>query len=278
MRLILLLLTTVVGLIAQPEADLFTPSRLKAFGDYLFSRGDYLRAAMEYERYLYLVAENDDSTRFKVGLCHELRGRHDFAAQVFEALAAEANGRLATSARLAWLHNLARGENWERIAASDLLDEETFYYHYAARAALDPAPLDSGFFDIVKNDSLRVLFLTLEKERQDLRPKRPWAAATLSAVIPGLGKVYNRRGLDGLYACIATVFSGYVAYYAFTHERVISGMATTALAVSFYLGTIYGSYTGARIDFQERQALWRVRLGQLDPVLEHPYPEQWLAR
>jgi len=278
MRLTLLLLTAIVGLNAQPEVNLFTPTRLKAFGDYLFARGDYLRAAMEYERYLYLIEGNDDSTRFKVGLCHELRGRHDFAAQAFEALATDTNSRLAAGARLAWLHNLARGENWERIAASDLLEEETFYYHYAARTALDPAPLDSGFFDIVKNDSLRVLFLTLEKERQDLRPRRPWAAATLSAVIPGLGKVYNRRGPDGLYAFVATVFSGYVAYYAFTHERVISGMATTALAVSFYLGNIYGSYVGARIDFQDQQTLWRVRLGQLDPVLEHPYPEQWLAR
>lgn len=278
MRLILLLLSTVVGLNAQPEANLFTPSRLKTFGDYLFARGDYLRATMEYERYLYLIAENDDSTRFKVGLCHELRGRHDFAAQVFEALATDTNSRLAAGARLAWLHNLARGENWERIAASGLLEEETFYYHYAARTALDPAHLDSGFFDIVKNDSLRVYFLTLEKERQVIRPKRPWVAATLSAVIPGLGKLYNRRGLDGLYAFVATVFSGYVAYNAFTHEREISGMAIAALAVSFYMGNIYGSYMGARIDFQERQALWRARLRQLDPVLEHPYLEQWLAR
>ncbi len=278
MRLILLLLPTVVCFNAQPEADLFTPARLKAFGNYLFARGDYLRAAREYERYLYLVEGNDDSTRFKVGLCHELRGRHDLAAQAFEALAAEANGRLAAGARLALLHNLARGENWERITASGNPEEETFYYHYAARVALDFASLDSGFFDIVKNDSLRVHFLTLEKERQGLRPKRPWVAATLSTVIPGLGKVYNRRGLDGLYAFVATVLSGYVAHNAFAHERVISGLATTALAVSFYLGNIYGSYIGARIDFQERQALWRARLGQLDPVLEHPYPEQWLAR
>jgi len=170
------------------------------------------------------------------------------------------------------------GENWERIAASGNLEEETFYYHYAARVALDPSPLDSGFFDNVKNDSLRVLFLALERERQGLRPKQPWVAAMLSTVIPGLGKIYIMRGLDGLYACMATVLSGYVAYNAFTHERVVSGVASTALAVSFYLGNIYGSYVGARIGFQERQALWRARLGQLDPVLEHPYLEQWLAR
>ena len=278
MRLILLLLSTVVGLNAQPEADLFTPSRLKAFGDYLFTRGDYLRAAMEYERYLYLIDGNDDSTRFKVGLCHELRGRHDFAAQVFETLAAKTDGQLAASARLAFLYNLARGEDWKRIAASGNLEEETFYYHYAALAALDPAPLDSGFFDIVKNDSLRALFLRLEKERQGMRPKQPWVAAVLSAVIPGLGKVYNKRGLDGLYAFTATVFSGYVAYNAFTHERVISGLTATTLAASFYLGNIYGSYVGAKIDFQEQQTLWRAKLGQLDPVLERPYLEQWLSR
>ncbi|UCH62220.1 MAG: hypothetical protein JSU77_10480 [Fidelibacterota bacterium] len=278
MRPLLLLLSALVGLNAQPEANLFTPSRLKAFGDYLFIRGDYLRAAMEYERYLYLNEGNDDSTLFKVGLCHELRGRHDFAAQTFETLATEASGQLAASARLALLHNLARGENWERIAASGSLEEGTFYHHYAARVALDPTFLDSGYFDIIKNDSLRMLFLTLEKERQEIRPKRPWVAASLSAVMPGLGKAYNGRGLDGLYALAATVFSGYVAYNAFAHERVVSGLGSAALAVSFYLGDIYGSYVGARIDFQERQALWRARLGRLDPVLAHPYLEQWLAQ
>jgi len=69
-----------------------------------------------------------------------------------------------------------------------------------------------------------------------------------------------------------------VAHNAFAHERMLSGLATAALAASFYLGGIYGSYVGARIGFQERQALWWARLGRLDPVLEHPYLEQWLAR
>ncbi len=278
MRLIFLLLSAIIVIKAQPEANLFVPAHLKSFGDYLFARGDYLRAAMEYERYLYLIDGNDDSTRFKVGLCHELRGRHDFAAQVFETLAAKTDGQLAASARLAFLYNLARGEDWKRIAASSNLEEETFYYHYAARVTLDPVPLDSGFFNIVKNDSLRALFLRLEKERQGMRPKQPRVAATLSAVIPGLGKVYNQRDLDGLYAFAATVLSGYVAYNAFTHERVISGLTATTLAASFYLGDIYGSYVGAKIDFQEQQTRWRAKLEQLDPVLERPYPEQWLSR
>ncbi len=256
---------------AQDPLTLFTPEKIRLFADHLYSSRDYLRAAMEYERYLFLAGGEDDSVQFRIGLCHQFRGRHDLAAQVFGGLVEPNTSRLASAARLAHLHNLKETVNWSSILRTDYPGEDPFYYYYMARVSEDPRPVEEGYFDQVESDTLRARYLELEQERLQLRPKRPLTAAALSALVPGLGKFYLHRPGDGLYALGMSLLMGYTAYNAFEHDRAIAGLFTTGLGILFYSGTVYGSHVGADIYNAERWEHWKDHLRSLDPVRKRPY-------
>lgn len=260
---------------AQDPETLFTPEKIKLFADHLYSSGDYLRAAMEYERYLFLAGSEDDSVHFRIGLCHQFRGRHDLAAQIFGGLVEQNSSQLVSVARLAHLHNLMESINWSAILRTDYPGEDTFFYYYLARVWEDPRPVEEGYFNQVPSDTLRERYMALEQERIKLRPKRPFIAAVLSALMPGLGKFYLHRPWDGLYALGMSLLMGYTAYNAFEHDRAISGLFTTGLGIIFYSGTVYGSYVGADLYNAERLEHWKDHLMSLDPVRKRPYWQAW---
>ena len=83
---ILTIITNVCFPISQDKLELFKPENVQRFADYLFNEKDYERAANEYERFLYLSGEENDSTLFKIGICHQLLDQNEFALNVFKRI------------------------------------------------------------------------------------------------------------------------------------------------------------------------------------------------
>lgn len=263
---------------AQTPVSVFDATNLRAFGLSLFQEKDYLRAAMELERYRYFSDSRDDTVDFLIGLSHQLRGRSDFAVASFQKLLQYPSGNLYRDARTAVFFNLAKLEKWDKIRELGVENDTDVFFAYFAEALSDSDSLEAGFFSQIQDDSLRLQLSALEIERQKLgsRSKSPTISALLSAVVPGLGKVYNKRPEDGLFAFGMVNLFGFTAFKAYQSGLVVTGVVTSGLALTLYLGTIYGSYVGCQLYNQELETNWSQKLEQMNPVTRNPYWQKWV--
>jgi TM2 domain-containing membrane protein YozV len=85
------------------------------------------------------------------------------------------------------------------------------------------------------------------------------AAGFLSAIIPGLGKIYAQRTVDGLYSLLTIGLAGWQAYDGFHKDGLSSfkGWAFGVLGSILYIGNIYGSAVSVQIhNVRIRQKLY----------------------
>ncbi len=111
--------------------------------------------------------------------------------------------------------------------------------------------IDSAIAYTQKNihDTLLMQYMvsTFKKARLTYHYKKPWLAATLSA-IPGLGQVYTRQYADTYLGLIPFYLHGTIAYMAFSQAGIqsIFGWLNIAIASGFYAGNIYGAAQSAK--------------------------------
>jgi hypothetical protein len=89
--------------------------------------------------------------------------------------------------------------------------------------------------------------LNILTETQHSGYKNKYLAAGLSAVVPGLGKLYTGNKKDALMSLIFVGVNGFQSYRYFNKKGVTSVGAWVfgSLATGFYLGNIYGAYKAA---------------------------------
>jgi hypothetical protein len=78
--------------------------------------------------------------------------------------------------------------------------------------------------------------------------KSPLLAMTMSAVIPGLGKVYSRNWRDGFISFLFVATHSWQAYRGFSKNGTESayGWVFGTLAAGFYAANLYGSWKAAK--------------------------------
>jgi len=265
--------------------DLSTnPAKVLQFANYLFEQEDYLRAAIEYERYLFLTDQQNDTILFKTGLCHQFRQRYDYAVESFDHILDNQNSALTQTARLAVLYNYAQQQNWLAIRARGFQNDDEFFYYYLASLKTNSVQSvkdltfnrwDMGLFEKVQDDSLRAALIAIENQKQQIKPKSPIVASFLSTIFPGLGKAYIDRPGDAIFAGFMTSLAAIVAWQAFESKLLVTGVITSGITLSFYLGTIYGSYIGTQLYNESLHKKLAEQLEKLNPVQKNPYWLKW---
>ena len=76
--------------------------------------------------------------------------------------------------------------------------------------------------------------------------KSPLLAGMMSAILPGSGRIYAGRFLDGIMGMWMMYLVGNSAYNAIKNERPISGPLFGIAAGFVYLGEIYGGWRAAK--------------------------------
>lgn len=86
--------------------------------------------------------------------------------------------------------------------------------------------------------------------------KSPWLAAGLSAVVPGLGRVYTGRWQDGLVSFLLVGIPSALAAQGFHEdgEASVRGWILASTAALFYAGNVYGSAVGAIVQRRDAEA------------------------
>lgn len=95
--------------------------------------------------------------------------------------------------------------------------------------------------------------LYVRNELASKHKKQPWVAGTLSALVPGLGKVYAGNIGEGIAAFLVTGSLMAVTAENWVKEGPTNWKTITAglLSTVFYVGNIYGSVATVKVNFRD---------------------------
>ncbi len=246
------------------DTDYYSPVNVLKFAEYLFEEGDYLRAAGEYQRYLFFSPQDADMTIYRIGLCYRLAGDRKRAIDFFRKVATgetESGLRFAASYQIAYSYFLSdQYENSIQYLDQALRDTEdadeqgklrlltAFNYLHQRRWQDAEHVLVFSFRD----DSLNQTASSLRESARTgmaLPRRNPLLAGLLSAVVPGVGKIYCKQYGDGLYSLFLTGVTGLLAWDGFRENGIHSarGWIFGSMCGIFYAGNVYGSAVTARV-------------------------------
>ncbi|MCF7885036.1 MAG: hypothetical protein K9M80_00955 [Candidatus Marinimicrobia bacterium] len=260
---------------ADPQS--ISISKIEKFANSLFQQEDYLRAAIEYERYLFYADSARDTVLFKLGLSHQMRGKYHFAANNFKKILKNKDSRLYDEASMAYLYNLYKVKDWNSLKEIEYNNSKEFFFYYAA-VLHDSGMKHLNWEQIDLSDNELEKYREFSSRKNKLREKSPFLAGLLSSIVPGLGKWYLQRKGDAFYSFAMTALSGAVTYRSFCKKLVLTGIVGSGITLTFYVGTIYGSIIGTKL-FNEKLYYKLYRdYNELNPVKKDPYWKKWIEK
>lgn len=221
------------------------------FGNYLYCQKDYLRAFEEYSEYL--KNRSGDTVLFKISLALREMKRYSETEDYLKTLAF--NSRLTERARVElfktyFIENDFKTFKNEYKYGRYLPEKnigtvkQLFYVSQLLWEDILPDSIDfvNAFQSDIKNKAAKFYFAKHYPDR-----KEEATAGLLSAIVPGLGKIYTGDYGDGITGFLFTAILGYIAYDNFRAGHNFRGGLFSGLTALFYGGNIYGSITSAQI-------------------------------
>lgn len=253
--------------VAGQAPSYFAPANILKFADFLFDEQDYLRAAAEYERYL-SAAELPDSQaatiRFKIAQCFRFSHDYERAVSVFHVVTENARGTdVAANARVQIAYSLflaGKYQESDRVVTRSLPLEtrrgvrQTLANLRVVNLFSERRWKEAGDYlrsagDGISDDSVNTELQALVEEGASLRRKSGAIAGLLSAIVPGAGRIYVGRKVDGILSLLTLAATAWQAHQAFGRDggESVKGWIYGALGGALYVGNVYGSVVAARI-------------------------------
>ena len=271
---------------AVSKEGLFAESRVlnadRSFADSLFQEGDYLNAAHEYKRLLFLHpdAPRIDFIAFRVAASYQNAGKLARAIHAYQFLInTYPKSILVERAKnnIAQCHVLL-GDSEQGLASLKRFLSEHQESSLAPRAHFTIGMLhaDKGEWEQASRVWSDVYStypdtpfaevsdrLARTVKNVDTLPRRsPTVAGVLSALIPGSGQVYTGKMTDGLYNFLGMVVLGSASFYHVDQELYEVAIPVGVLSLFFYGNGIYQSIQSARVFNLQHTAQFRNRLQQ----------------
>jgi tetratricopeptide (TPR) repeat protein len=252
--------------------DYFTPPHVLAFADSLYQSADYLRAAGEYQRYLRLADASIDrpALLMTIGRCFLLGPHPEKALAIFQqVIDAAATGAPARQARYEMARIHFSRENYllslQQLPLQPFEDGD-FHRQYEELRLANLLCLHqwSAAQRLLSSQALAASpniaqLRQVTAAGRAVSMKSAPVAMTLSALLPGAGKLYAGRTRDGLSALLLTSLMGYKASQAFDdHGRgSVSGWIYGLLGAGLYAGNIHGSGVAVRLYNERHETEYR---------------------
>lgn len=230
--------------------DLFTPQNRLNFGNHLFNDKDYLRAIGEFKNYL--RSTNNDTVKFKMAFALSEMQRFQEAADNFKGLFFTSS--LSEEAKFEFFKTNFLSEDSKTFR--DIINDSPFLPEKYSQNINQLKQISLLKEENLLPDSNEISNLFSENEKIELikfylrkknpEYKSPGTAALLSAIIPGLGKIYAGETGDGITSFLFTGLLSFLAYDNFNADHDFRAWLFTGLAAWFYGGNIYGSAAAAQ--------------------------------
>ncbi len=271
-KLLLMIFLTVVLLpfaAAEEPIEYYTPENVHKFADFLYEQGDYLRAAGEYQRYLFYLSEasgESEQIRYKIALCYRFAGENEQAIRNFEILLQSRPQRQFASrayyqigATYFLMDEFGQSAQFLSEVLPRIVDAQQ---HAEAEQLIGLSYLmqkqwsEAGevFKTLQGSDVIAVrakasVYQSYAAAGAQLPTCSPFLAGVLSTVVPGAGRLYTGRLGDALTSLVTVGLAGWQAYDGFQREGLssVKGWTLGTLGGIFYVGNIYGSVVSARV-------------------------------
>ena len=252
----------------SPPIDYYQPENIRKFANYLYTQGDYLRAAGEYQRYLFSqpTALGNDVVR-RIADSYRLGGQPDRAVQFLKTQPDSNLARYELGATYFLMKQYDESIHFLE-KSQDLFQEGE--YRWKSRILIGMNQLMQKRWEraIQHFDQLDLngmpetveqhvsTYRRYAEDGVNLSSKNPLLAGFLSTVLPGSGRVYIGRPNDALITVFLLGVLGWAAYDGFSENGVSSrkGWTLGTLGGIFYLGNIYGSVVAAQTHNRRAEA------------------------
>jgi len=252
--LVLLILCAAPAVIAAP--DYYSPASLLLFADHLFKEQDYLRAAYEYERYLFVQGADDPFTQeilYRAGKSFQCAGDYIRSLDLFGALL---ESTVSVAERDSGIYEI--GLTYFRM--EQYSDSLSFLQtHSGESGAPDAVLLTSANLmmlgrwqqaeEVLKScsTSLAEPLREIAREGSSMGRKSPLMAGILSSFVPGLGKIYAGEYGDGIQSLAFIGLFGTLSALSFRSDGIdsIRGWIYASAGAVLHVGNIYGSVVSA---------------------------------
>ena len=225
--------------------NIFSAQNKLKFANSLFCENDYLRAIDEYQSFLRIA--NNDTARFKMALSFQRMNRFEEAGDNFKSLFF--NSSLEDLARLEFYksyflmgdYRLLRKYAEIKSYRTEVYDKNIdmlIGFSYLKNNSFIPD--SSDFFNLFGGEEKEEM-LKFYYKKQHPNFKSELTGGLLSAIVPGLGKVYAEEYGDGITAFLMTGLFTFLAVDNFNHDHNARAWIFTGFATYFYAGNIYGS-------------------------------------
>lgn len=231
--------------------DLYTYEATRQFANYLFLKGDFEFASEEYARLLF-IQPNNDSILIRLSQAYRKQGKYDMASNLFSKYRPNelANGTLENEYLATILFQKDSMKFNPALRRTQYLPAEEIMRKRIEFAMLTRnwQQASSGLNSLEAEASWSAPYKDVVQQASAFKPKKPWLAATYSAIIPGSGKMYSKNVKEGVTSLFFVTALGYQSYRAFKKRgnKAVSGWIYGGLSLGFYLGNIYGSHQSAR--------------------------------
>ena len=253
-----------------------------AFADSLFQEGDYLNAAHEYKRLLFLHPDTSQSDfmAFRVAASYQNAGKLKKAIRAYQLLidTYPESGLVARCQNNIAQCHILLGDSEQGLSSlkrfleehteSDLAPRAHFtigvvhidkreWIH--ARQVWNDVSLtypESPFAEVSNRLAEKV------KDVENLPRRSATIAGVLSVLIPGSGQIYSGRTMNGLYAFVSVAVLGSASFYYADQERYEVAVPVGVLGLFLYGNSIYQSVQTTRAFNIQQEQYFRNRLQQ----------------
>lgn len=254
------------------EIEYFNPENIRRFADYLFNEKQYIRAAGEYQRFLFATDSfpgNADSIFFKIALCYRFSENYKHSINYFKRIANDYDrSLLLTEAYLEMgvCYSLIDSfEESNKVLKGHFLNEPVVDIRAKQLITLNhmqKKEWDKAREILNHSDAKQSQISLLLGKGENLPRKNSFVSGMFSAVIPGAGKCYCGRPMDGFHSFVTTGIATWQAYEGFKADGIhsVKGWIFGVLGGLFYLGNIYGSVVAADIYNEEQEMMFRLSI------------------
>ena len=251
---------------AEEPVEYYAPENVRKFADFLYEQGDYLRAADEYQRYLFYKPQDTEQIHYKIAVSYRFGGKTAQAIQGFETLLRTApksqfanrayyqigatyflEGQFERSVQflgeaLPHITDTRQHAEAEQLIGLSYLKQE----RWSEASEVFKTLQESGVMSIREK---AVVYHDYAEKGARLSTRSPFLAGTLSTIVPGAGRLYTGRLGDALTSLFTVGFTGWQAYDGFRRDGIssVKGWTLGTLCGIFYVGNIYGSVISARV-------------------------------
>ena len=264
--IILLTITFLSFAAAEESIEYYAPENVRKFADFLYEQGDYLRAAGEYQRYLFYQPQESGQMRYRIALCYRFAGQTEQAIQNFQMLLrTHPNSGLASrsyyqiGATYFLTDQFEQSARFLREALPHIIDirqhaeaEQLIGLSYLMQKRWSEAGEVFKTLQGSKAASVSqkaIVYHNFAEAGADLPTRSPFLAGILSTIVPGAGRLYTGRLGDALTSLFTVTLTGWQAYDGFRRDGLssVKGWTLGTLSGIFYVGNIYGSVISVRV-------------------------------